>query len=70
MDEEVEEVKDSTLANVSQQSLLAIRTNPWSVDHVDEFLFYCCPQCDHKYKSKNLFVDHAFLNHPEVIQIF
>jgi hypothetical protein len=38
--------------------------NPWSVANVDAFLYYCCPQCDHRCKSKHLFVDHAFSNHP------
>ena len=39
--------------------------NPWSFDNIDEYLFYCCPQCDHRYKSKPSFVLHAFESHPE-----
>ena len=39
--------------------------NPWSVEDVDVFLFYCCPQCDHRTKSKASFIEHAFLDHPE-----
>ena len=39
--------------------------NPWSVEDVDVFLFYCCPQCDHRSKSKASFIEHAFLDHPE-----
>ncbi len=40
--------------------------NPWACENVDEFQFYCCPQCDHKCKSKALFLNHAFVNHPLV----
>ena len=39
--------------------------NPWSVEDVDVFLFYCCPQCDHRSKSKASFIEHAFIDHPE-----
>lgn len=39
--------------------------NPWSFDNLDEYLFYCCPQCDHRCKSKPLFIYHAFKTHPE-----
>ncbi len=40
--------------------------NPWAIENLDDFLFYCCPQCDHKVKSKHLFLNHAFVNHPLV----
>lgn len=39
--------------------------SPWAVDNLDEYLFYCCPQCEHQSKSKPLFIDHAFKSHPE-----
>ncbi len=39
--------------------------NPWSVESVDVFLFYCCPQCDLKCQSKDVFLNHAYINHPE-----
>ena len=44
---------------------MKIQTNPWTVNDLDVFLFYCCPQCDHKTRSKSHFLDHAFLSHPE-----
>ena len=25
--------------------------NPWEVPNLEEFLFYCCPECDHKIKG-------------------
>lgn len=39
--------------------------NPWSVVNLDIYLFYCCPQCDHKSKDKPNFVSHAHSCHPE-----
>ena len=43
----------------------AIKTNPWDVETLDVYLHYCCPECDHKSKTKKLFVKHAFAFHPE-----
>ena len=41
--------------------------NPWFVSNLDEFLmpYYCCPECDDKYDSKESFVLHAFEKHPK-----
>ena len=39
--------------------------NPWFVTTLDEFLYYCCPECDEKNKSKELFLEHAINNHPK-----
>ena len=39
--------------------------NPWSVPNLDEFLKYCCPECDEKYETKEPFVMHAFEKHPK-----
>merc|ERR1712012_1305094 len=47
------------------QDDVKLHTNPWTVNDLDDFLFYCCPQCDHKTQTKSLFVNHAFLSHPE-----
>ena len=38
--------------------------NQWCVSSVDEFLQYCCPDCDLKEKSKEDFVKHALSEHP------
>ena len=40
--------------------------NPWSVENLDEFLYFCCPECDNKTQSKTGFINHAYLNHPRV----
>ena len=37
--------------------------NPWFVSNLDEFLQYCCPECENKYSSKEPFVLHAFEKH-------
>ena len=30
-----------------------IKTNPWEVaDNLDQFLYFCCPECDEREKSK------------------
>ena len=37
--------------------------NPWCVSNLEEFMYYCCPECDKRSKSKNLFVKHALGEH-------
>ena len=42
--------------------------NPWSVNNLDVYLFYCCPECNEKFdflqnKSKDLFLEHALKQH-------
>ena len=38
--------------------------NPWAVPSLDEFLHYCCPECDVKSKDYAQFYKHAVTNHP------
>ena len=26
-------------------------SNPWDVPNLEEFLYYCCPECNHKIKG-------------------
>ena len=40
--------------------------NPWMVEELEEFLYYCCPECDEKWRSKGPFLQHALCNHPNV----
>ncbi len=41
--------------------------NPWEVvHHVQDFSFYCCPECSFKSKAVNPFQDHAMEHHPMV----
>ena len=38
--------------------------NPWLVTKWEEFLFFCCPECEEKNQSKDDFVNHALSVHP------
>ena len=38
--------------------------NPWEVSNLENFLFYCCPQCDYKCQDVSNFESHAEENHP------
>ena len=38
---------------------------PWGAESLDEFLFYCCPECDMKFKDCQNFLDHARLSHED-----
>ena len=39
--------------------------NPWTVPTLEDFLFYCCPECPDKYRSSISFTNHALKNHPK-----
>ena len=39
--------------------------NPWlSVREWEEFLYFCCPECNEKNQSKDIFIKHALSIHP------
>ena len=44
---------------------MALKFNPWAVQSLNDFNFYCCPECDLKSHNKQDFVNHAFKSHPE-----
>ena len=46
-------------------SLTESKHSPWDVTSLDDFLFYCCPECDSKHVTKPKFILHAFKQHPE-----
>ena len=37
--------------------------NPWAVNNLKDFLYYCCPECDEKIKSLETFLQHALNKH-------
>ena len=39
--------------------------NPWSVKNLDEFLYFCCPECHVKDSSQEKFIKHALEHHPK-----
>ena len=47
-----------------------IFSNPWLVQSYDEFLYYCCPECNYKCQQHEEFSSHAVLLHPLVCQLF
>ena len=42
---------------------LGITKNPWDVPSLDEYLFYCCPECELKTKEYEIFYNHAVIIH-------
>ena len=41
------------------------KKNPWNVETLNEFLYYCCPECNEKDRSKDVFLEHALQEHPD-----
>ena len=39
--------------------------NPWAVGNLEEFLYFCCPECNERSQSEDSFLKHAFENHPK-----
>ena len=39
--------------------------NPWFEKTLEEFLYYCCPECDERNQSKEMFLKHALEIHPK-----
>ena len=39
------------------------KVNPWNVDGLSHFTFYCCPECAFKSKVDLDFQTHALINH-------
>ncbi len=40
--------------------------NPWVVESLDHFLFYCCPECNFRSQEHEEFNSHAIIVHPLV----
>ena len=38
--------------------------NPWDVKSLEDFHFYCCPECPSKTSDKTDFIKHAVIAHP------
>ena len=43
----------------------SIDESPWCVSNLDEFIYYCCPECDKRNKSEDSFLKHVLGEHPE-----
>ena len=44
--------------------------NPWIVENIEEFSFYCCPECDFKSKQGGSFKRHALECHKKSKSFF
>ena len=44
--------------------------NPWLVDNIEAFSFYCCPECVFRSKEENFFQVHALQNHGQAKSFF
>ena len=40
-------------------------SNPWSVENIEVFHLYCCPECEQKYQESQEFQQHALTEHPK-----
>ena len=43
---------------------MAVATNPWEVESLQDFLFLKCPECTFDTKEEDFFQIHAVDNHP------
>ena len=41
-----------------------INWNPWTVSCLEDFLFYCCPECNQQNKEREIFLHHVLDQHP------
>ena len=39
--------------------------NPWSVQYLEDFLFFCCPECNLRDNIRNSFIQHGLECHPK-----
>ena len=37
---------------------------PWNIESLEDFLYYCCPECNERSQSRNSFLHHALDLHP------
>ena len=49
---------------------MSCEENPWISANLDNFIYYCCPECDTKDQSKEIFLKHAIEEHPKAKEIF
>lgn len=56
-------VTNSLFFQVMEQSVDPLDSNPWTSSNIDDFLHYCCPECDLKTKDGATFYEHAIHAH-------
>ena len=55
---------------MSEDNVMKPTTSPWAVTSLNNFQFYCCPECVFQVNAKQDFIDHATIKHPESIEHF
>ncbi len=53
------------LSQSSKDFITQQQGNPWSFSTLEDYLFYCCPECPHKSRSSISFTHHAVKHHPK-----
>ena len=56
---------NTTSDDTSETSLLPNNNNPWTFSSLEDFLFYCCPECPFKISNSISFTNHALKYHPK-----
>ena len=66
--DEIEEDKPSVDdgSNNHDNEAMSMNAEPWCVPKLEEYLFFCCPECEDIDHDKFSFIRHAFGSHPEV----
>ena len=49
---------------------MAFNKNPWMVESIEAFSFYCCPECVFRSKDESFFQRHALQNHTQSNLLF
>jgi hypothetical protein len=47
-----------------------VASNPWQVQSINDFSFYCCPECVYRSRGDTDFEAHAVLTHPQAKLLF
>ena len=51
------------IKKTAQQITKMASFHPWMVESLEDFSFYCCPECTFRSKEENFFEAHALQNH-------
>ena len=49
--------------------MMEVTENPWAVNSIHDFSYFCCPDCEHKSQDKQSFVDHALYFHSKEFEV-
>ena len=65
---EVQTTQSTHTQEEEQEQHYGSHNNPWSVNSIYDFSYFCCPECENsKYELKQDFVNHALSAHPNSI---